>query len=123
MKTKIIIVVSTICLLKLGCRSNRESFLEEYITVSDEVVRIVNANPTAEGVKQAQDYLDSKKASLKSKFEAGSKECPDKDMEDKFRVIIPAKLRAVSGLSDKHDNIKDPLDKLTEDFGTFLLKS
>jgi hypothetical protein len=122
MKIKIIIVISAVCLLTQGCQSSRKAFLEEYITVSDEIVRMVDANPTTEGVKRAQGYLDSKKASLKSKFVAGSKEGSDKDMEEKFRVIVPSYLGRVAKLSEKHPNVKNELDNLTKDFGEFLLK-
>jgi len=89
MKRKIIIVIPTVCLLVLGCKNSQENFLEEYVIVSKEIVRIVDANPTAEGVKQAQSYLDSKKASLKSKSAAHDRENSNKDIEDNFRVIVP----------------------------------
>ena len=87
-KKKIIIVIPTVCLLVLGCKAVQEDFLKEYVTVSKEIVRIVDANPTAEGVKQAQNYLDSKKTLLKSKFVANDRKSSGKDTEDKFRVIV-----------------------------------
>ncbi|MGI9069482.1 MAG: hypothetical protein ACR2HX_24140 [Pyrinomonadaceae bacterium] len=122
MKIKVIIAIGTICLLMAGCKSGREAFLEEYMMVADEIVRLVDTNPTAAGVAQAQAYLDSKKASLKSKFNAGKSAGQDKEMENKFRVIVPSYLKKVAGLSEKHPNLKTELDSLTEDFGEFLLK-
>jgi len=88
MNKKIIIVIPAICLLMLGSKRKQETFLEEYVSVSEEIVRIMDANPTAEGVKEAQNYLDSKKASLKSKFAADTQENTEEDLEDKFRVIV-----------------------------------
>lgn len=122
MRKKIAVVFLTVCLLMIGCKSSREAFLEEYITVSDEIVRMVEANPTAESVKQAQIYLDSKKSSLKSKFTAGSKEGADKTMEDKFRVILSGQTAKITKLAEKHPALKSDLDSLIKDFGTFLLK-
>ena len=89
MRNKIVIVIPAICLLMLGGKRNREILLEEYKTISEELVRIIDANPTAEGVMQAQDYLDSKKDSLKSKFAANGQQNSYKNVEDKFRVIVP----------------------------------
>jgi len=125
MKEKIIVSISAICLLIAGCSSqkNREAFLEEYIAVSDEIVRMVDANPTAEGVKQARSYLDSKKASLKSKFAAGKNDGDDKEMQHKFGVIVTGQLRKVGQLSEKHPTVKNEMENLTKDFGDFLLKS
>ena len=122
MKTKVLIVIGTICLLMAGCKDSREAFLEEYITTADEIVRIVDANPTTAGVTQAQAYLDSKKASLKSKFDAGKHAGHDQEMEDKFLVIVPACVKKVDSLSEKHPNLKSQLDSLSKDFGDFLLK-
>ena len=107
-----------------GCHSqaNRTAFLEEYLTVADEIVRMVDSNPTTEGVKQAQTYLDSKKVSLKTKFEAGKKESPDKEMMEKFSVIITGQVAKVSKLPEKHPVLKNELENLARDFGEFLLK-
>jgi hypothetical protein len=125
MKKKLIFIILIACWLTFGCSSqaDREAFLEEYIRVADEIVRTVDANPTSEGVKQAQDYLDSKKNSLKSKFDAGKNSDNDAEMARKFSVIVAGQIRKIGDLSVKHQNLQNDLDNLTRDFGEFLLKN
>lgn len=88
MKKKIIIVLPAFCLLMVGYENKQHAFLKEYAAISEEIVRIVDANPTAEGVEKAQNYLNSKKVLLNSNFDASSMKKTDKNIEDKFRVIV-----------------------------------
>ena len=101
MKKKIIAAISALCLLAAGCGSqkNREAFLEEYIKATDEIVRIVDANPTTAGVKQAQSYLDSQKTSLKSKFAAGKSDSSNPEMQQKFIDVSTEQMTKVFRLS------------------------
>lgn len=122
MTKKLSIVILVICFLMIGCKKNREAFLEEHITVADEIVRIVDSKPTSEGIEDAKVYLDSKKSSLKSKFDAGKNDGKDAEMEQKFAVILAGNIGKIQKLSEKHPNIKNEVTALTEDFGEFLLK-
>lgn len=124
MTKKILIIISVTCLLMLGCKSggNREAFLEQQSAVANEIVRIVDAKPTAEGVKQAQDYLNSQKASLKSKFDAGKKESNNAENQERFLKVVTYNMEQVGKLSKKYPNLKADLDNLSGEFSEFLLK-
>lgn len=71
-KKSIILTVMVICIAIVGCKKYaREAFLAEQIEVTDEIVRLVDANPNNSGVNQAWKYYNSKRDILGEKFEKG----------------------------------------------------
>ncbi len=72
MKLKVGLAINllTICLLLFSCQSDQETdFLTEYQKTADEIVKIVDADPNAEGITNAREYLKSRKKQLKPKFD------------------------------------------------------
>lgn len=66
----LVALISTAMLLA-GCNKDAEinSTMAAIHSVTEEVVKKVNASPTVAGVDDAQKYFDSKKADLKSKWD------------------------------------------------------
>ncbi len=61
-----------LCLTLAGC-GNKDAeftaFTTEFEQVTNEMIAKVDADPTADGVDEAQKFLDGKKAGLKTKWE------------------------------------------------------
>lgn len=71
MKTIKILLVTMICLGLAGCSKDVEinAFITEFDAVTQEMVKQINADPSAAGVDAAQKAFDAKKGSLKAKWD------------------------------------------------------
>jgi F0F1-type ATP synthase assembly protein I len=104
-------VVSTACVLMLGavaCSKDAEvlGFVVDFDSFSNEIVkRVKEANDPSAGVDDAQAYLDSKKAEIKTKL-AGIKQVRSFQLSEDTRKKIEASFKknaeAVAGLMVTH---------------------
>jgi hypothetical protein len=124
--SSLLLALSVIALA--GCKKDAEinSVLADFDSFTQELVKKVDANPTAAGVDDAQKYLDSRKDELKGKWDSikgvrGYQVSEDtkKNMEDSLKknfesvVGLQAKYMGES-LSDSA--FKTKLDKLVQDY-------
>jgi uncharacterized lipoprotein NlpE involved in copper resistance len=72
MKKVTLFLLVVFCLTLVGCNKDAEfeAFISENHAVIDDIVKKVDANPTEAGVDEAQKSFDSKKAGLKTKWDA-----------------------------------------------------
>lgn len=125
MKTKITLTITilAVCLVIFACKDNREAFLEEYLETAEEIVKIVNSTPTKEGVAKADQFLNTKKPSLKSKFDKGKSQGEmDEKTKERWLKVVDLQIRKLEDLATKHPTLKPELDKLTVNFSDFLMK-
>lgn len=66
-----VLLLGVVCLSFAACNKDSEinSVMADIHTVTDEVVKKIEASPTVEGVDDAQKYWDSKKADLQKKWD------------------------------------------------------
>src|SRR4051812_25334731 len=73
-RKSICLLLVVACLVIVGCGKKDaqiNSFVTEINTFTDELVKKVESSPNAsDGVDEAQKYMDSRKADLKSKFDS-----------------------------------------------------
>jgi len=64
-------LVVLFCLTFVGCSKDAEinSFLTEWESVTNEIVRKIDANPSSAGIDEAQKTWDEKKVGLKGKWD------------------------------------------------------
>jgi Tfp pilus assembly protein PilP len=125
-RKSICLLLVVACLVIVGCGKKDDqinSFVTEINTFTDELVKKVESAPNAsDGVDEAQKYMDSRKADLKSKFDSvkniGENQVSEdtkKKMQDSFYQdgVKVGQLQAKYG-SDAA--VKTKLQKLTQDF-------
>lgn len=121
-------LVALLCLSFAGCSKDGDvnAFISEFDSVTNEIVKKVDSNPTSDGVDEAQKHFDSKKADLQSKWDAiktASQARVSKDVMEKLNQSVTKNTSAISGLATKHmqSMAKDPqmatkLSKLAQDY-------
>jgi Tfp pilus assembly protein PilP len=125
-RKSICLLLVVACLVIVGCGKKDDqinSFVTEINTFTDELVKKVESAPNAsDGVDEAQKYMDSRKADLKTKFDSvkniGENQVSEdtkKKMQDSFYQdgVKVGQLQAKYG-SDAA--VKTKLQKLTQDF-------
>ena len=125
-RKSICLLLVAACLVIVGCGKKDDqinSFVTEINTFTDELVKKVETAPNpSDGVDEAQKYMDSRKADLKSKFDSvkniGENQVSEetkKKMQDSFYQdgVKVGQLQAKYG-SDAA--VKTKLQKLTQDF-------
>ncbi|HEY8561214.1 MAG TPA: hypothetical protein VIL74_12635 [Pyrinomonadaceae bacterium] len=72
MKKIALFLTLALCLGLTACSKDAEvqSFIDEFDSTTKEMVAKIEANPSSAGIDEAQKVFDSKKASLKGKFDA-----------------------------------------------------
>lgn len=72
MKKTTLFLMVLLCLGLAGCSKDAEinAFITEFDAVTKDIVSKIDANPSAAGIDDAQKSFDSKKASLKAKWDA-----------------------------------------------------
>ena len=70
MKKVTLPLIVLLCLALFGCSKDAESnaFITEFDAVTKDITTKIDANPTAEGIDEAQKAFDAKKASLTEKW-------------------------------------------------------
>ena len=66
-----LLLVSTVCLIAIGCHAAIKKEVQAYINEKDELIlqmgKVIEANPTQTGVDEARKIFETKKTDLKSK--------------------------------------------------------
>ena len=72
MKKIALFLMVVFCLGLTGCSKDAQvqTFIDEFDATTKEMVAKIEANPSSAGIDEAQKVFDSKKASLKEKFDA-----------------------------------------------------
>ena len=119
-KITISIFVVTFGILAFWLWPYGDAFTVEYGQVVDEVVKIIDDNPTKEGVDKARSYFNSRESRLKEKMDRGL--MPDREsvLANRVDERVREKYGAYSGvismrmddLSKRHPNIKEEIDSL-----------
>jgi hypothetical protein len=121
-------LIAAFAVLLAGCNKDAEfnSFSDDLDSMTQEMVKKVDDNPTAAGVDEAQKYFDSKKSDLKAKFDAlkSAREAQiSEEAKKKFTDSLTKNMMAVAGLQTKHigQSMRDPafkskIEKLTQDY-------
>ena len=114
------------CLALVGCgKKDAEinSFVTEINTFTDEIVKKVESGSTPEaGVDDAQKYLDSRKADIKTKFDAVKNIGENQVSEDTKKKLSDSFYQdgvKLGQLQQKYGSdaaVKTKLQKLTQDF-------
>lgn len=116
------------CLALAGCGSKDaefKAFTTDFESMTNDMVGKVEANPTEEGVTEAQKVLDGKKADLKTKWAAikdarGAQVSQDvqKNFEDGMKRSSDKVTGALSKLSDPEAMTK--YQALVKDWGSIV---
>lgn len=123
-----LLLVGVVCLSFAACKKDSEinSTMADIHTATDEIVKRINASPTAAGVDDAQKYWDSKKADLKSKWDGikGARGFQvSEDTKKKMTDSYTNDYMAIKGLEIKHLGVsirdaafKSNLEKLVKEW-------
>jgi Tfp pilus assembly protein PilP len=114
------------CLALVGCGKKDDqinSFVNEINTFTDELVKKVESAPTpSQGVDDAQKFMDSRKADLKSKFDSvkniGENQVSE-ETKKKMQESFYNDGMKVGQLQTKYGSdpaVRTKLQKLTQDF-------
>lgn len=121
-------LVALLCLSFAGCSKDADvnSFITEFDSITNEIVKKVDSNPSSAGVDDAQKYFDSKKPDLQKKWDAiktASQARVSKDVLEKLNQSVVKNTSSIGGLATKHMQsiTKDPqmatkLSKLAQDY-------
>ncbi len=121
-----------LCALALACKKDADvsAVIADLDTFTQEIVKRVDANPTAAGVDDAQKYFDSKKADMTAKL-ASIKNVRDfqvgEETKKKMLESVTSDAMSMSKLQIKYmrNSMSDPvfkskLEKLTQDYVALL---
>ena len=125
-------LATALCALALACKKDTDvsAVIGELDAFTQEIVKRVEANPTAAGVDDAQKYFDSKKADMTAKL-ASIKDVRDfqvsEETKKKMMETVTNDAMSMSKLQIKfmNNSMRDPafkskLDKLTQDYIALL---
>jgi hypothetical protein len=107
MKKIALFLTAVFCFGLTACSKDAEvnAFITENRAVIEDIVKKVDANPTAAGVDEAQKSLDAKKAGLKAKWDA-IKNAPGfqlgADVRKKLSEDVPADMKKLTDAQMKH---------------------
>jgi hypothetical protein len=111
------ILVVSIGLVAFWLWPYSDAFTDQYDHVADEVVRIIEANPTEEGVDKATTYYNSRQSSLRDKRDWGLK--PDKNgvvsetVKEGYRKAFSRTSAKMDKLEEKYPALKRRLELLS----------
>jgi hypothetical protein len=111
-----------------GCKKDDEinAVLADFDSFTKELVEKVDAEPTADGVDDAQKFLDSKKADLTAKWDSikgargfqvsdDTKKKMEESLKNNFESVVGLQVKYMSkAMSDTA--FKSKLDKLVKDY-------
>lgn len=122
----LLLILSVMALV--GCKKDAEinAVLADFESFTKDLVKKVDANPTAAGVDDAQKFLDSKKAEMKEKWDSikGARGFQvSKETQQKMEESLKNNFMSVMGLQSKYIGktmgdpaFKSKLDKLVKDY-------
>ncbi len=101
-----IICAFVFCVVLIGCSKDAQinAFIAELDSTGKEMVAKIDADPSAAGIGQAQALFESKKPSLKSKWE------PIKGIYD-FQVSFEIKQKLQESVRSNRDTLNAAYDK------------
>jgi hypothetical protein len=127
-KTLALGMLLLLCLSLIGCGNKDtevKSFTSDFEKVTNEIAAKVEANPTAQGIDEAQALLDGKKTDLKSKWAAikdarGAQLSADvkKNLEDAMKRSAEKMANLAAKISDPESAPK--FEKLMKDWGDIV---
>jgi|SRR5215203_2120834 len=107
MKKIALFLLVVFCLGLTGCSKDAEvnAFITENHAVIDEMVKKIDANPSEDGVDEAQKAFDAKKAGLKAKWDAikdarGAQ--VSSDVQKKLNDSVTADMKMLTDVQMKH---------------------
>ena len=109
-KIAVAVIVVQILLLLFWFWPYSDNFTATYDHVTDEVVRLIEENPTVEGVDKATRYYNARQSSLKDLRDWGLK--PDKNgaisetVRSAYMNSLSRTNRKLDKLEEKYPNIK-----------------
>ena len=107
MKKTALFLLVVFCLSLTACSKDAEvnAFITENHAVIEEIVKKIDANPTEEGVDEAQKSFDAKKAGLKTKWDA-IKDARgmqvSTDVTKKLNDSVAADMKMLTDVQQKH---------------------
>lgn len=110
MKKATLLIISLLCLAVFGC-GNKDAefraFTGEFERVTNDITAKIEADPTADGVEEAQAILDGRKADLKSKWAA---------IKDARGIQVGAETQKdfEEGMKRSSDKITGTLEKIND---------
>lgn len=120
----LLLVLACLAIVACGKKDDQiNSFVTEINTFTDELVKKVESAPSpAEGVNEAQKYMDSRKADLREKFNSvkniGENQVSEetkKKMQDSF-YQDGVKVGQLTAKYGSDPDVRTKLQKLTQDF-------
>jgi Tfp pilus assembly protein PilP len=120
----LVLVLACLALAACGKKDDQiNSFVNEINTFTDELVKKVESAPSpAEGVDEAQKYMDSRKADLRAKFDSvkniGENQVSEetkKKMQESF-YNDGVKVGQLTSKYGSDPEVKTKLEKLSKDF-------
>ncbi|HKX84055.1 MAG TPA: hypothetical protein VJL58_07545 [Pyrinomonadaceae bacterium] len=123
MKIKIIVAVIAVQLILLAfwLWPYSDNFTKEYQGVADQIVDIIEKDPTSEGMKNARLHFQSHESRLKDQFKFGLKADKNGAVSDKVRnryqEVVNDASRRLSLLADKHPDLEREIKFLSADMG------
>jgi hypothetical protein len=127
-KTLALGMMLLLCLSFVGCGNKDaevKSFASAFEKATDEIAAKVEANPTAQGIDEAQALLDGKKADLKSKWATikdarGAQLSAEakKNLEDSMKRSAEKMANLAAKISDPESAPK--YEKLMKDWGDII---
>ncbi|HEX8250638.1 MAG TPA: hypothetical protein VF599_20865 [Pyrinomonadaceae bacterium] len=109
MKTTILGILLLMVLAFAGCGSNKDTEVNAFVADTDklagQIVTKVNANPTANGIDEAQKILDKQKSDLKARYDK-LKELRGYELSEavmkKFTDSVAKNIETIGGLQIQH---------------------
>lgn len=107
MKKVTLPLIALLCLALVGCSKDAEinAFITEFDAVTKDITTKIDANPSAEGIDEAQKAFDSKKASLTEKWN-GIKDAVgfqvSADTKKKLEDSVANNTKSLIDVSSKH---------------------
>lgn len=96
-----------------------DSFTDEYQRVTDEVVQMIEENPTKDGVEKARKHYNSRESWLRDRLDWGLK--PDKDgvvsetVRNRYLVVTADTGIRLDALAKKYPDVGKDIDHLRVD--------
>jgi len=132
MKNVALFLILVFCIGLTGCSKDAEAnaFITEFDSTTKELISKIDADPSADGIDNAQKTYDGKKASLKAKWDAikdAAEFQVSADTKKKLEDTVKKNMNDLVAVSSKHaDTIgSDPqasqkFTKLMDDYGNMF---
>ena len=112
MKIKITaaVIVVSIIVIAFWFWPFSDAFTKDYDAVIDEMVRIIDENPTAAGVDKASNYFTDSQSRLRGEMDFGLSQRAD--LSENYLQCVYRNRRKLDKLADKHPELKNSIEIL-----------